>query len=1390
MSATKANSAAPATQGDYLKMMDRQVYTFGMEAMAKLSSSAILISGMSGVGVEIAKNVILSGVREVTIHDTQPATMMDLSSQFYLTPADVGKNRAAACFASLAELNQYVRVDQHTGELTADFLRRYKVVVLVDALQAEVERVSALCRANGVKFIMASAAGLFTRIFVDVGMTHEVTDPDGNPCITAVVTAVSQAREHEGAVATLEDTHHGLETGDMVTFAQVEGMTELNALPPTEIRVTGPSTFVIKADTTNYRPYTQGGYVTQVKMARQVAHEPYQAQTRRPAIAEWDYAHMGRSASLHAGFLGLDAFRARHEGRMPRPHNLVRAAAGVVLGDGSIRGPEPSTRLRVRTVGHRGSPDSPPNFGAHTKAAPLIRECTWLSPDAHRVLAAYFGCYPLWRTGASGFPPEAFRADAAEVSQLARAANDALDPAARVAALDEEAIGLLARVAAGNLSPVASVVGGVVGQEVMKAVTNKYMPLQQWLYLDHSEALPSPLPTEEEAAPEGTRYDGIRAVFGKDHALAIRQLSYFVVGAGAIGCELLKTMAMLGVGTAGPGRIVVTDMDSIEVSNLSRQFLFRPWDVRKMKSTTAGAAVQRLNPEVRIEARLDRVGPDTEDVFGEDFFNSLSGVANALDNLQLDHHLALGQTLWGEGMRARLYMDGRCVAFKKPLLESGTLGTQGNVQVIVPCMTESYGSSRDPPEKSIPLCTLKNFPYLIDHTVEWARSEFEGRFQQDALEANQYLTSPEKALEALRSRAGNKAEMVRLLRQMLVDQRSTTLDECAAWARTEFERCFVSNIRQLLYNFPPDSTTAGGAPFWSGSKRAPTPLVFDPTCREHVDFIEAAALLRARLYGISEEGWDRTRAAQVAANVVVPPFVPSGAAAPSTNDSTDAKALDASASSAAGAGAGAADSLPAEDLTWLEDFLKLPKPAQLGLGPLEALDFEKDDDSNHHIDYITAVANLRAANYQIPQADRRRIKQIAGRIIPAIATTTGLVAGLVGIELIKLHQTPARPKEAFRNWFVNLALPLFQYSEPLGAPKVGDKFTIWDQIAVDLHKHPTLGEVINHLTTTRGLDVSAISCGTALLFMSFWPAPKREMRLSMRVGELYQSISKTELPTGTQSISLEVCASNAAGDDVELPPTPHKDQLSPLTQRLSLLQSRFSSFHSDIETEAQQRRADDEIRVQALREVVTKIEKNLTLEIKRRQEADRTLQGLIEQRVTGLQEALETDLKDKLRQIMTAVESLNTRITQLEHEIRDEKECRQKEVEDTNAILLRQLNQLQNTFEMEKMARLERENQIVKRAGDDCFRLQERMDAEKVGREAALTQLRDDWSENERVRGKADEQFRAHVLGEIAALHNILQTEQQSREQSEAHIVATVDEIAARLQEGLHLVTH
>ena len=163
----------------------------------------------------------------------------------------------------------------------------------------------------------------------------------------------------------------------------------------------------------------------------------------------------------------------------------------------------------------------------------------------------------------------------------------------------------------------------------------------------------------------------------------------FMVGAGAIGCELLKNYAMLGVGTGKEqintedktkskkaGSIVLTDPDIIEVSNLNRQFLFREKHLRKPKSQTAAAAAIYMNPELKgnVVARLDKVHEGTNHIFTNQFFEDMTLVTNALDNVQ-----------------ARKYVDLRCVSAKTPLLESGTLGPKGHVQVILPFKTESYG---------------------------------------------------------------------------------------------------------------------------------------------------------------------------------------------------------------------------------------------------------------------------------------------------------------------------------------------------------------------------------------------------------------------------------------------------------------------------------------------------------------------------------------------------------------------------------------------------------------------------------------------------------------------------------------------------------------------------
>ena len=65
------------------------------------------------------------------------------------------------------------------------------------------------------------------------------------------------------------------------------------------------------------------------------------------------------------------------------------------------------------------------------------------------------------------------------------------------------------------------------------------------------------------------------------------------------------------------------------------------------------------------------------------------------------------------------------------------------------------------------------------------------------------------------------------------------------------------------------------------------------------------------------------------------------------------------------------------------------------------VEFEKDDDANFHIDFIHAAANLRARNYRVHECDQQKTKMIAGKIIPAIATTTAMITGCVTAEIYK-----------------------------------------------------------------------------------------------------------------------------------------------------------------------------------------------------------------------------------------------------------------------------------------------------------------------------------------------------------------------------------------------------
>ncbi|CAM9284639.1 unnamed protein product, partial [Hapterophycus canaliculatus] len=168
-------------------LYSRQLYVMGKTAMAKMGKADVLISGMSGLGAEVAKNVVLAGVRSVTIHDDRPSTLEDLSSQFCLDSeaAEKGEGRARASVDHLRELNPYVDVRLLEGPLTEKAIESggYAAVLLVDETVGFQLRANEACRKAGAAFVSASSRGAFASLFCDFGDSFVVEDQDGEDAL-------------------------------------------------------------------------------------------------------------------------------------------------------------------------------------------------------------------------------------------------------------------------------------------------------------------------------------------------------------------------------------------------------------------------------------------------------------------------------------------------------------------------------------------------------------------------------------------------------------------------------------------------------------------------------------------------------------------------------------------------------------------------------------------------------------------------------------------------------------------------------------------------------------------------------------------------------------------------------------------------------------------------------------------------------------------------------------------------------------------------------------------------------------------------------------------------------------------------------------------------------
>lgn len=545
----------------------------------------------------------------------------------------------------------------------------------------------------------------------------------------------------------------------------------------------------------------------------------------------------------------------------------------------------------------------------------------------------------------------------------------------------------------------------------------------------------------------------------------------------------------MGISINDKSIITITDNDLIETSNLNRQFLFRNKDIGKSKSKIASEQAKIMNRKFNCKNLEMYVNYDTEEFFDEKFWRKQNFIFTAVDN-----------------KTARKYIDNQCTKYSKHLIDTGTLGTSASCQVIVPFKTSCYNDNQDLPEFSIPMCTLRNFPSKIEHCIEWGLAKFNEFFVSPIEDLKNFLENKEQFFSVIQNEDTstviiNKMKKIKNLLEFILEN---NFDKIIKEAVELYHEHFIFQIKKLIDEFPIEHTNKDRSLFSSGSKRFPNVIDFDIKSKDCFNFIECYSILLARAINIKiNDNNDNIK--KIVENLEKPKYIPPNHKLPSREEEIN-------------------------EINSLQNWLNNFDNKNIDINNIIPEKFEKDNDENNHVFFINLCSNLRANNYRIPNTNEQQTKMIAGRIVPAIASTTAMITGFACLQLLTLLNSD--DISLVKDGFFNTAFNLYQINNPSDVKHIEDQeynslmdgpsiavpkgWTVWDIINI---KGPmTCQEFVDYFKRVYNVNILGIASNFKSIIQMFMPSKVK--KLSLKIEDIYKNING--LKKDQNSLWLEI----------------------------------------------------------------------------------------------------------------------------------------------------------------------------------------------------------------------------------------------------------------------------